>query len=177
MDIPSRPYTDHRYASYTGSAAACGSCASLTRNAHDFHSSNSIFPRRFYTFFLFPARLQPMIVLTTDDPSGLWHKICTAVRERRFECWELLSNNQLALFEWPTRHTKLHFSANINPPQRRLILFEQAGHLPCNTPNLVQYQEEFSAKLQQRFPHDIELLRIADASVARLDKLMHPSQP
>lgn len=118
-----------------------------------------------------------MIVLTTDDPGGFWHKICTAVRERRFECWELLSNNQIALFEWPTRHTKLHFSANANPPHRRLILFEHPGHIPCSAPILVQYQEEFSAKLLQSFSQDIELLCIADASVARLDKLMQPSQP
>lgn len=106
-----------------------------------------------------------MIILNTANPDELWQKICSAARAHRIEGWEPLSSDQIALFDWPTRHTRLLMYASINTRQNRLVLLEQNGRLPCPEACLARHQEALGNRLAQLFPDDIDLMCIAETTV------------
>ncbi len=105
-----------------------------------------------------------MIILNTSNASNLWKKIHTSVREHRFECWEYLPSGQLALFKWPTRHTKLLMFPSINNRQNRLVLLDQNGSIPCSSDCLMRHQEDFLDRLSQQFADIIESTEIVDTT-------------
>ncbi len=97
-----------------------------------------------------------MIVIETKDPGRLWHSICCAASERRFESWEKLPDGRLALFDWPTRHTKIFLLASANEPRQRLTLIEFDGNAAPSAHEQVQAQHELASQIQDLFSVEID---------------------
>ncbi|MFE0843423.1 hypothetical protein [Achromobacter insolitus] len=97
-----------------------------------------------------------MIVIETKDPGRLWHSICCAASERRLECWEKLPDGRLALFDWPTRHTKIFLLASANEPRQRLTLIEFDGNVAPSADEQAQAQHELASRIQDLFSPDID---------------------
>ncbi|MBD9434220.1 hypothetical protein IB257_30155 [Achromobacter sp. ACM03] len=97
-----------------------------------------------------------MIVIGTKDPSKLWHSICCAAGERRLECWEKLPDGRLALFQWPTRHTKIFLLASANEARQRLTMVEFDGDVAPSADEQVQAQHELASQLQDLFSIEID---------------------
>lgn len=105
-----------------------------------------------------------MIVIETKDPSKLWHSICGAANERRFESWEKLPDGRLALFDWPTRHTKIFLLASANEPRQRLTLVEFDGNVAPSADEKVQVQHELASQLQDLFSVEIDTCVVTGAA-------------
>lgn len=106
-----------------------------------------------------------MIVIGTKDPSKLWHCICVAASERRLECWEKLPDGRLALFEWPTRHTKIFLLASANEARQRLTLVEFDGNQPPAADETVRVQHQLVDRLRELFALEIETCSVTDATL------------
>lgn len=102
-----------------------------------------------------------MIVLDSHDPCGLWTQTTAALRARRLGCWELVSHNRLALFDWPTRHTKLLFRARVSTLRNKLAFMDMPADLVISDDERVQYQKELSEQLQHLFAEKIQLIEIS----------------
>lgn len=106
-----------------------------------------------------------MIVIGTKDPGKLWHSICVAASERRLECWEKLRDGRLALFEWPTRHTKIFLQASANEARQRLTLVEFDGDLPPPVDEKVGVQHQLVDRLRDLFSLEIDTYLVIEPTV------------
>ncbi|MBD9419829.1 hypothetical protein IB259_11240 [Achromobacter sp. ACM04] len=97
-----------------------------------------------------------MIVIGTKDPNKLWHSICYAASERRFESWEKLRDGRLALFKWPTRHIKIVLLASANDARQRLTLVELDGDQPPPADEKLRAQHQLADQLKNLFSVEID---------------------
>lgn len=99
-------------------------------------------------------------------PVELWKRISCSAAQRRLQRAERLLDGRLAIFEWPTRHTKLLFLGSANQAKHRLTLVDHAGDLPCSEEERFSIQAELVDWLKQLFPDLILNIRIQVASAS-----------